>query len=84
MTRGEIADVKNLRTAFRKVAANRVALGPDRQTIDDGAEALRCMPGGVAPEPARRKLPSRRHSARVDTEGKLHDKATRGIRLSAR
>jgi RNA-directed DNA polymerase len=35
MTMEEIADEKNLKTAFRKVAANRGAPGPDRQTIDE-------------------------------------------------
>lgn len=35
MTMEEIAEEKNLKTAFRKVAANRGAPGPDRQTIDE-------------------------------------------------
>jgi RNA-directed DNA polymerase len=35
MTMEEIADETNLRRAFRKVAANRGAPGPDRQTIEE-------------------------------------------------
>jgi group II intron reverse transcriptase/maturase len=40
MTMEEIADETNLRTAFRKVAANRGAPGPDRQTIEEVREHL--------------------------------------------
>jgi RNA-directed DNA polymerase len=35
MTMEEVADERNLREAFRRVAANRGAPGPDRQTIDE-------------------------------------------------
>lgn len=40
MTMEEIADETNLRTAFRRVAANRGAPGPDRQTIEQVRTSL--------------------------------------------
>lgn len=40
MTMEEVADETNLRTAFRRVAANRGAPGPDRQSIDKVRENL--------------------------------------------
>jgi RNA-directed DNA polymerase len=40
MTMEEIADERNLRTAFTKVAANRGAPGPDRQTIEQARKGL--------------------------------------------
>ena len=45
MTMEEIAHETNLRTAFAKVAANRGAPGPDRQTVEQVREALNeCLP----------------------------------------
>jgi RNA-directed DNA polymerase len=40
MTMEEVADETNLRTAFRRVAANRGAPGPDKQSIDKVRENL--------------------------------------------
>jgi group II intron reverse transcriptase/maturase len=40
MTMEEVADETNLRTAFRRVAANRGAPGPDRQSIEKVRENL--------------------------------------------
>lgn len=40
MTMEEIADETNLRTAFSRVAANRGAPGPDRQTIEQVRKSL--------------------------------------------
>lgn len=40
MTMEEVAEVNNLRNAFRQVASNKGASGPDRQSIDEVREHL--------------------------------------------